>query len=110
MNAQNQIEKMKSEIKAKDFMIKKIEAENKAMQKTLIIEAGEIIRMYDKDLAEMWDNAAFSFQRLDMAYSFAAGFRKKENDEPHKMALVVIGVALKLRELSNKEFEMMQAA
>jgi hypothetical protein len=37
-----------------------------------------------------------------MAHAFAAGFCKNESDDPHPMALVVINIAYKLREMAGK--------
>jgi hypothetical protein len=49
---------------ATPYMIKQAEKEMKMLKTQLIVEAGQIIREYDKDLAERWDWAPFSFQRL----------------------------------------------
>jgi hypothetical protein len=87
---------------ATPYMIKQAEKEMKMLKTQLIVEAGQIIREYDKDLAESWDWAPFSFQRLGMAHAFAAGFCKNESDDPHPMALVVINIAYKLREMAEK--------
>ncbi len=79
-------------------------------QTKLICETGELIRMYDKDLADMWDYAPFSFQRVDMAHSFACGLCKDENEDPSKVALFVIRAAYHLRELATLQNEMLEAA
>ena len=84
--------------------------ELKMAQTKLIIEVGELIRMYDKDLADMWDHAPFSFQRVDMARAFASALCKDENEDPSKLALFVVRAAYHLREMRTLENEMMEAA
>lgn len=62
-----------------------------AMQQT-INEAAELIAQHDPALAAIWK--AQPFNRVSMAYAFAAGFTKSESDDIHPDADLIIRVAL----------------
>tara|TARA_R110002126_G_C10197971_1_gene476633 strand:+ start:338 stop:595 length:258 start_codon:yes stop_codon:yes gene_type:complete len=62
----------------------------------LITDAANLIAPYNRKLAAAWK--ASPFNRVSMAYAFAAGFAKNPSDDIHPTADIVIRIALLDRE------------
>ena len=67
------------------------------MQEKLIQEAADLIAKFNPQLAKAW--MLKPFNRVNMAYAFAAGFAKSDDDDINENASIVIQVALLDREL-----------
>jgi hypothetical protein len=66
------------------------------MQET-INQAADLIAQVNPQLAKAWK--AQPFNRLNIAYAFAAGFAKSDEDDINEIASLVIRVALLDREM-----------
>jgi hypothetical protein len=77
------------------------EPENMIMTQTtvtklrlLALDAADLLRPFSADLAAKWSSEATWTARVDLAYAFAAGFKRtSDSDDPHPAALAVIEVA-----------------
>jgi hypothetical protein len=63
----------------------------------IINQAADLIAKFNPQLAKAWMSQPFN--RVNLAYAFAAGFAKSETDDINENAALVIRVALLDREM-----------